>query len=294
MTINELLDDFILELRITNHSEKTVRTYTHIIDLYSRYTDLEIEDIKPINIKQYIYYLQPTHKISYINTIIKTLNSMFNYAIYEGYINKSPMERIKLLKASQKVTEGFTNTELKRIISYNYRSDYLGQRDKAIIYTLLDLGIRVSELCNIKISDIKEGYIIINGKGNKQRMIGISCDLRLCFNKYLRSRNKYCNRLKYNINYLFISKRGKQLTPTTIEGITSKVCNAVGIDSKNNPHKFRHTYAHITLLSTDLYTTSKLLGHSSTDITSKVYLSGLQNDRVIKKAIGTSPLSKIK
>ena len=172
--------------------------------------------------------------------------------------------------------------------------DYLTIRNKVIMMMLIDTGIRLSELTGLTEEQIKFDYIIIHGKGNKERVVPKSPLLSKWLIKYLAVRKSY---FAYRVipDNIFLSKNGKPLTNTMIDRIVKdagKGCD-VSSDIRVSAHTFRHTYAQFQLRAgLDLYSLSRLLGHESITIT-QTYLNGMRDKEVLRQAQNTSPLMNI-
>ena len=169
----------------------------------------------------------------------------------------------------------------KRVKSCN-GYDFIPVRDKCILSTLFETGIRCWELCCIKASDIHDDYIIINGKNHKQRVVPITPILRKAMMKYDDVKSEYFT-LKNTDDYYFLSFHGKQLTNSAVEHIIKR--HGEGIEGvRVSPHTCRHFFAQQQVkMGTDLYTISRLLGHENIQIT-QTYLNSLRDEEVIQMA----------
>jgi integrase/recombinase XerD len=159
---------------------------------------------------------------------------------------------------------------------------------------LIDTGIRIGELISLTEEQIKHDYIIVKGKGNKERVVPKSPLLSKWLIKYLAVRKSY---FQYRVipNNIFLSKNAKPLCDTRIDRvikIAGKAC-AVSNDIRVSAHTFRHTYAQYQLKNgLDVYTLSRLLGHENIAIT-QTYLNGLRDEEVLIQAQKTSPLMNL-
>jgi integrase/recombinase XerD len=190
----------------------------------------------------------------------------------------------------------FTNEEVRRMVNHFNGSSYLEVRNKLIMIILCDTGIRNYELCNLKMGDIRDTYINIFGKGKKVRHVPITAVINKQLIKYMRSRENY---LKDKINcqedYLLLSRTGRNLTIATLENVVRACGEASNVrkEIRISPHTCRHYYAQAQLKNgCDLFTVSRLLGHSNINIT-KRYLQSMQDDDVMEMAIKTSPLMNL-
>ncbi|MGO2892603.1 tyrosine-type recombinase/integrase [Enterococcus devriesei] len=308
MLCKELLKEYLLDLKLRNYSKRTIETYeqqvTKFLEFYSKTfnEDAHVQKVKKLHYKMFIGSLLDRNLMeTYINAILKGNKSFYSYAVEEGLIRESPLKDIKFLKEQKKVLVAFSDNEVLNMINVWNFSSFLNARNKVIIATLLDTGIRVSELINLKNEDIKSNYISVLGKGNKWRVVPLSNELEYLINKYIRIRDNHFKKLRtyYGRNrvledYLFLGKSGKGIkTVTNIELVikdTAKKAN-VRPDVRASPHTFRHYYSLKNLQQgQDIFTISKILGHNNIN-TTKIYLGSITNEQVIEKAVATSPLS---
>lgn len=291
MDLSELLEEYLLELSIKGYSKTTIKGNKSNLTRFTEYLKtinvIVLLELKTIHIKQYISHMQSQgKKNSYINTSLKNIRSMLNYAVQEEYISKDISSKVKLLKEEQTIIETFNEQELKLMLDFYKHKDFLSSRNRLIVHLLADTGIRAHELTNISLKDIQDGSFLIHGKGNKQRLLPISPILQKELIKYLRYRNA---RKNIKNDYLLVSYYGKQLTVQTIEEVVKAMKHLVRNNIRVSPHTFRHTAAQMLLKQgIDTYVISKILGHTNINIT-KIYLNSLDSLEVAKLSI--SPIS---
>lgn len=302
MLMGDCLKEFVFDCRLRKMSERTIRTYKSNCTRLFKYVENEfginnLENYTSKCIQLYIDYLcQQKLKEGYINSIIKSCRAFFKYMLEEEYIEKDIMKKIKFQKAEIPVIETFTNEEVYRMINFYTGSKFLDIRNRLIMVMLFDTGIRNSELCDIKVEDIRETYIVIHGKGKKIRHVPITSIINKYLIKYMRIRENYAkDKIAYQMEYLFISQKGKKLTVEAIENIVRRCgegCKIRG-EIRCSPHTCRHYYAQTQLKNgCDLFTVSKLLGHTNINIT-KRYLQSMHNEDIMQAAVKTSPLANL-
>jgi integrase/recombinase XerD len=198
--------------------------------------------------------------------IISGIKSFYNYLIMEDLLKSNPSELLESPKLGRKLPDVLSTDEIDAIIAQIDLSKKEGARNKAIIETLYSCGLRVSELVNLKLSELffDEGFIKVIGKGNKQRLVPIGSVAIKYINIY---KNELRNHLiidKKHEDFLFLNNRGKQLTRVMIFTIIKRLCEKAGIKKKISPHTFRHSFAtHLVEGGADLRAVQEMLGHAS-------------------------------
>ena len=205
---------------------------------------------------------------------ISGLKSFFNFLIFEGYRKNSPIDLIESPKLGRKLPTVLSLSEIERLLDYIDLSHAQGHRNRAIIETLYGSGLRVSELVDLKISDLyfDENMMLINGKGDKQRLVPLGAFAKKFIQLYIddvRILNKISNEDR---DTLFLNRNGKKLTRAMIFTIVRQLGQVIGIEKKISPHTFRHSFAtHLLENGADLRTIQTLMGHESIT-TTEVYM----------------------
>ena len=304
MLLEDVLNEFMLELELQNYSDRTIKSYRNNNYLSFTYFKQEfnvtkIEQVKPIHLKSYIKFLQKKgSKSTYINGIIKTFRAYFKYATLEEYITVNPTIKVGWVKEDKALIKAFTDEEVSRMIDVYKVSDYMTIRNKCIMALLLDTGIRNSELCKLVNVDVNELSLTIKqGKGRKDRRVSLSPYLRKVILRYVRCRDTFFfNRIIDKDTPFFMSYRFKKLTPEAIERIV-KLCGEkadIRKDIRCSPHTCRHYFAQAQLRNgLDVYSLSRLLGHENITIT-KRYLQSIEDADIVELSVKTSPLMNLK
>tara|TARA_B110000483_G_scaffold18294_1_gene20199 strand:- start:3532 stop:4428 length:897 start_codon:yes stop_codon:yes gene_type:complete len=205
---------------------------------------------------------------------ISGLKSFFNFLIFEGYRKNSPIDLIESPKLGRKLPTVLSLSEIERLLDCIDLSHAQGHRNRAIIETLYGSGLRVSELVDLKISDLyfDENMMLINGKGDKQRLVPLGAFAKKFIQLYIdnvRVLNKISNEDR---DTLFLNRNGKKLTRAMIFTIVRQLGQVIGIEKKISPHTFRHSFAtHLLENGADLRTIQTLMGHESIT-TTEVYM----------------------
>lgn len=306
MQLDTILKEYFLDLKIKNYSPKTIINYEAHLSKFKAILrpKVEIEDISLRDYKTFINkLLNDDLKPSYINAILKSHKAFWTYVLDEGLIQKSPIEKIKLLKETKDVLIPFSDVEVKRMLSVWNSDKYLSFRNRAIIALLFDTGIRAHELISITDDDISDNYIKIHGKGDKWRVVPLSLNLRYILTKYIRIRNNHFKSLRNRNsserklgNTLFLNKSGRSMkTIKQLENIFLQTCQMSEVRNtvKQSPHQARHYFSIKNLqLGASIYTISKMLGHTNLK-TTQVYLQSITDYQLIQQALQTNPLDSL-
>lgn len=302
MNNQDVLKEFLFDCRMRKLSARTIKSYNnnnlkmfHYIS--NEFGITELEETNHIAIRGYLSYLTSNNlRETYINGLIKCFRAYFSYCLKEEYIFKNPIDKINNQKEPLTIINTFTDDEVKRMIKHFTGSQFLEIRNQLIMTFLFDTGMRNAELCGLRMSDIRESYINILGKGNKERHVPITAFMYKYMVRYSNTRERYIkNKINYDVDYLFLSQKGKKLTPETVERIVKECGKACKIrqEIRISPHTCRHYYAQTQLKNgCDLFTVSKLLGHSNINIT-KRYLQSMHDEDTLLMGAKTSPLMNL-
>ena len=267
-----LVDDYKLYLKIEKGMAlNTIESYARDLKKLMIFLEDTNISVSPVKIKeeilkQFIYevskFLNPRSQ----SRLISGLKNFFDYLIFEGYRIDNPMELIETPKVGRKLPDTLTLNEIDKIINHIDLSEPLGERNRTIIETLYSCGLRVSELINLKLSDLffDEGFIRVLGKGNKQRFVPINSQTKKYINSYTNNIRIHGDIQKSYEDVVFLNRRGKQLSRVMIFTIIKNAAEKAGIHKKISPHTFRHSFAtHLLERGADLRAIQQMLGHES-------------------------------
>ena len=250
------IDAYLLDIR---------KLTSFISENYS--TSLSIENINVSIIESFIKYLFKSESSTYSQArIVSGLKSFFNYLLLEEKIDINPMELIDAPKLVRKLPETLSIQEIEIIIDAIDLDSKEGMRNKAILETLYSCGLRVSELVNLKVQNLflDIGFIKVLGKGMKERLVPIGTKAAECISLYM---NEYRTHINISVGfegYLFINRRGKNLTRNMIFIIVKDLVKKAGLNKNISPHTFRHSFAtHLIEGGADLRAVQEMLGHES-------------------------------
>jgi len=244
-------------------------TYLEIKELAITPNQVKLKDLK--NFIEWINELG-LHARSQ-SRIISGLKSFFKFLLLDNQIETDPSGLLESPKIGRKLPEVLSIIEIDKIIAAIDLSAPEGQRNKAIIETLYSCGLRVSELVNLKITNLffDEGFIKVIGKGSKERLVPIGSKAIKEIELYFNDRNLLPNVDKASQNIVFLNRRGKQLTRVMIFTIIKRLVEKAQIKKTISPHTFRHSFAtHLIDGGADLRAVQEMLGHESI-ITTEIY-----------------------
>lgn len=271
----EISRSYRIHLRLEKHlSENTVDSYMSDLSTFAHFI-LRMYDLPPAKVEaemisKYMLRLYDLgREKSSQARALSSIKSFYNYLLLEGKIDSSPAELIEAPKASRPLPDTLSVEEIDRLIGSIDDSTTKGLRDRAILEVLYSCGLRVSELCNLRVGDLffGEGYIRVVGKGDKQRLVPISGVARDRIQLYFERRSN----LRRKEDVLFLNNRGTKLTRVMIFTIIKQACKRAGITKKISPHTFRHSFAtHLLEGGANIRQVQELLGHESI-LTTEIY-----------------------
>ena len=295
---DDILSKYKVYLRLEKSlSDNTVSAY--LADISKLFQFLKDEQIDPFdvtldNLETFSANLrdlgiQPRSQAR----ILSGIRSFYHYLILEDYLQADPSELLESPQTGLHLPEILTLEEIDTLIESIDLSTNEGQRNRTILETLYSCGLRVSELCNLKLSDLylEEGFIKVEGKGSKQRLIPISPRAIRELQLYFLDRNQISIKKDYE-DYVFISKRGKNISRITVFHIIKTLAEAIGMKKTISPHTFRHSFAtHLLEGGANLRAIQCMLGHESIG-TTEIY-THIDKNRLRSEIIEHHPRNKI-
>lgn len=274
------LKDYQLYLKIERGlSKNSIDNYALDVKKLIDYLEANEIAVSPISmtpdiIQQFIYEVAKTVNERTQSRIISGLRSFFNYLVFEDYRQSNPLELIESPKIGRKLPDTLSEFEIDNLIKAIDLSTPEGERNRAMLETLYGCGLRVSELINLKISDLffDEGFIKVTGKGDKQRFVPIVKSTQKYINIYKDLIRPHVPVKHNHEDILFLNRRGKQLTRAMIFTITKQLAEKIGLKKSISPHTFRHSFAtHLLQNNADLRSIQMMLGHESIT-TTEIYV----------------------
>ena len=204
---------------------------------------------------------------------ISSIKSFFKYLLYDGTIGLNPATSLDSPKIGRSLPSILSVEEIEAMIDSIDMNKQEGQRNKAILETLYSCGLRVSELVNLKLSQInfRTGYIKIEGKGNKERIVPLGARAKDEIRCYLKKDRDKMKKARGHEDILFLNKMGKALSRVMIFNIIKETARRAGLSKVVSPHTFRHSFAsHLVNGGADIRTVQDMLGHESI-LTTEIY-----------------------
>lgn len=204
--------------------------------------------------------------------LLSSVHSFYRFLLYHHYIEQDPSELLEMPRIEKHLPEVLTVQEIDDMIAHIDMSKPEGHRNRAIIEMLYGSGLRVSELTELRLSNLyrQEGYMRIIGKGNKQRLVPISPEADKQLGYWLEDRNKLDIKPE-TTDIVFLNHYGRQLTRAMIFTIVKRLAQAADIRKTISPHTLRHSFAtHLLQNGADLRIIQQLLGHESI-VTTEIY-----------------------
>lgn len=250
-------------------SENSVQAYEQDLGKLRTYLrDCGIDPVKatPDNLQDFV--LSSFGKNSNARSqsrILSGVHSFYRFLLYHNYIDSDPSELLEMPKKEMHLPDVLTIEEINSMIAQIDMSSNEGHRNRAIIEMLYGSGLRVSELTELKLSNMyrQDGYMLIQGKGSKQRLVPISPEAEKWFQYWMEDRSHLDIKPEFG-DIAFLNRYGRQLTRAMIFTIIKRLAAAAGIHKTVSPHTLRHSFAtHLLQNGADLRIIQQLLGHES-------------------------------
>lgn len=250
-------------------SKNSVEAYERDLQRLIKYmVEHEVDPIYATLDDLQAFLFETSKSISSVRTqarLIAGIHSFYRFLLYHNYIEQDPSELLETPKKEQRLPEVLSLEEIERMIAQIDMSKAEGHRNRAIIEILYGSGLRVSELVNLRLSDIYvvEGYIRVCGKGNKQRLVPISQEAMTWFAYWLEDRHALDIKPEAT-DIVFLNRYGRQLTRAMIFTIVKRLAEQADIHKTISPHTLRHSFAtHLLQNGADLRIIQQLLGHET-------------------------------
>ena len=278
MNLTTYFKDFENFLKLErNLSVNTIKSYRSDLKKFEFYlsktSTKKLSFIGPEIVREFLYEQSKRVSAKTQGRIISTLKTFFNFLVLEKLINDSPIENIDYPKVDSKIPLVLSTDEIDKIISCAFSKKF-GLRNQTIIEIMYSCGLRVSEVTEMKISNIffDESLIKILGKGNKERFIPLSRTAKKLLYNYITYNRKNFSQDKQSIDIVFLNNRGKKLTRVMVYNIINDAALEAKINKKISPHTLRHSFAtHLIENGASIISIQKMMGHENV-VTTEKYL----------------------
>lgn len=253
-------------------SQNSVEAYLHDVEKLSEFITMYYPDILPETITRehlvkFIHFLNELGMNDRSQArMISGVRAFFKFLLLEDLIDVDPSQLLDLPKLSKKLPDTLNYEEINKILECVDMSKPDGVRNRAILETLYSCGLRVSELTELKISELylNVDFIRVTGKGDKERLVPIGTSAKKCITTYLENTRVHVPVKKGYEDHVFLNRRGKKLTRVYIFLMLREYAATVGIRKTISPHTFRHSFAtHLIEGGAGLRAVQEMLGHES-------------------------------
>jgi len=299
---------FLMDCEIKSRTSPTLQSYEHHLRVLSSLLQevcevTELEQVTVIHLRQCVQYLltkpvrsaslRPNDTVLSTNSVrghVRVWKAFFTWCFREELIDVNPTVRLTPPKPEKRIKPTLSPEHIEKMLNSCDLSTDMGFRDYVILLLLFDTGIRLAEICALKVRDVQDTYIKVYGKGRREREVGIHPEVSKLLWKYI---HKHRFPQKEGEVYLFVGRRGP-LHKTGLQEILERIQRASGLgDVHISPHVFRHTFAKMYLeRGGDLFSLSREMGHSDVSIT-KIYLEDFSSSQARKEHTTYSPVGSI-
>ena len=280
MNWEQALTDYKYYLRIERGlSDNSVQAYVRDIRKFAEYLEDTEQKTLPVKIsetevREFVYQTSNLISARSQARLISGLRSFFDYLIFEDYRSDNPTDLIESPKLGRKLPDTLSEEDIDAIFSQIDRSTPEGERNRAMLETLYSCGLRVSEMIELKISDLffEEGFIRVIGKGSKQRFVPVNDHIITLIDNYRSLVRSGVPVQKQFEDTLFLNRRGRQISRNMVFMILKELVQKAGVKKKVSPHTLRHSFAtHLLQNGADLRAIQQMLGHESIT-TTEIYM----------------------
>jgi len=254
----------------TNTIVAYMRDLNQLYDFLQKYFETgepQLDKIQKLYLRDYLRYLNQNQRSN--RTLARkatTIRNFFAYCKRFELLQENPAASLKIPKFEKKLPKHFSEEEMQELLAVPDLSTKFGIRDRAILELIYSSGLRISEVCTVKVGQWENSKIRVMGKGRKERIIPVTGKARSALKKYLKIRDSFVG--KEDPGELFLSKSGRALSTDVMREILSRYLNLVARTSGYSPHSLRHSFAtHLLNRGADLRAVQEMLGHSNLSTT---------------------------
>jgi integrase/recombinase XerC len=267
--------DFLADKRLARLSPRTLEFYElHLRTLVEFLEGVGVtrpEDVTVHQLRHFLAHWQPRLKPMSLDAKWRAASALFAWCLREELIEKNPVARLERPKVPQKLIRPYEGGEIQQLLGVCDTRTLLGARDRAMIITLLDTGLRASELCGLIMDGLDGDFLRVNGKGDKERLVHLGREARRAIMAYLRKRPDD------GLPWLFLSRKGVPLNRSSLHQRLSALAQRAGLD-RGGVHRLRHAFAINAIRNgASVLDVKYCLGHSRLDTTQR-YVSSFGHE----------------
>lgn len=292
MYIKEAIDDYIRYIQFVEvKANTTIQSYQHDLRLYGDYLSehkiCKVQDISYFIIQDFLQEVMSNRKTSTMNRMISSIRNFHKYLSFTYTTIQDPTLHLRNKKQAMHLPKYFTQKEIEILLN-SFKDDEQSIFEKTIIELLYGCGLRVSELCNLKLNDVhlSQGFIKVLGKGDKERLVPIHIKLQKQLDYYI----QYIRRQRENKykHYLFLNKNSNPIHRQYVHSLVKRCVSTCGLQNDLSTHSIRHSFAsHLLEEGSNLRVVQELLGHS--DIKTTQIYTHIQSKQLKEKYLKFHP-----
>jgi integrase/recombinase XerD len=253
-------------------SHNSVEAYLHDVRLLSQYFDVHQIKISPLNVElthlqKFVTWINELGMSAYSQArIISGVKAFYRYLLMENLLDNNPSQLLESPKLGRKLPDTLSVEDINALVAAIDLSKPDGIRNKAILETLYSCGLRVTELVDLKISNLHAeiGFVKVLGKGDKERLVPIGSVAVKHLRIYMEESRIHLNIKKGNEDVIFLNKHGSKLSRIMVFNIIKALAEKIGLKKSISPHTFRHSFAtHLIEGGADIRAVQEMLGHES-------------------------------
>ncbi len=310
MLLREVLNQYLMDCEVRGRTPKTIVWYKQRIGFFVQIMGeqdiVELEQIQIGHLRQFVQYLlgskanahhptKPTQgqalSVLTVRGYVRALKVFFSWCVDEDLLSVSPATRLRQPKAPVFLVQTFTPEQIDVLLAACDQKTPIGFRNYVLLLLLLDKGMRISELCGLRLIDVYDRYVKVFGKGRKEREIGIHPEVGKLLWKYV---HKYRKPARPDETSVFLNRSGEPLKVSGVEEIFKDLKRKCGLEGvRVSPHTFRHTFAKMYLEhGGEVFKLSREMGHSTVQVT-ETYLKEFRSTEARREHTEFSPIGKI-
>jgi len=290
-SLENYLKLFLLTCQVNNLSPRSVQDYSQKVGAFIAWCEREgigqLQEITANHIRFFLLEALQRCKPVSVHGYYGNVNRFFNWLVEEEILEQSPMSRMHPPKVPRQLIKPLSVQDINTLLAL-CQNNFLGIRNRAIILTFLDTGLRLSELANIQLADmdLDRGIIKVMGKGAKERLVRIGKETQKAVLKYLLQRND-------NLPCLWITEERRPMQWEGVQVMIRRLGKRAGVITRCSPHIFRHTFGTQAIKNgANVFEVQALLGHSTLTMTRK-YAATIDSEEAIKHHRDFSPVDRL-